>query len=85
MREYYHEHLAPASDVDLFLYGLNEEQALEKIIQIERNIKDSILHEVTTIRTKNAITIASQVRARGQKYFSMQSLRSSAENFIQKK
>ncbi|KAG9236672.1 hypothetical protein BJ875DRAFT_524495 [Amylocarpus encephaloides] len=60
MREYYHEHLAPASDVDLFLYGMNEEQALEKIKQIERRIKDSILHEVTTIRTKNAITIASQ-------------------------
>ncbi len=64
MREYYHEHLAPASDVDLFLYGLNEEQALEKIKQIERNIKDSILHEITTIRTKNAITIASQYPTR---------------------
>jgi Ankyrin repeats (3 copies) len=64
MREYYHEHLAPASDVDLFIYGLNEEQALEKIKQIERNIKDSILHETTTIRTKNAITIASQYPTR---------------------
>ena len=60
MREYYHEHLAPASDVDLFLYGMNEEEALAKIKQIEQRIKDSILHEVTTIRTKNAITIASQ-------------------------
>jgi hypothetical protein len=64
MREYYHQHLAPASDVDLFLYGLNEEQALEKIKQIERSIKDSILHETTTIRTKNAITIASQYPVR---------------------
>ncbi|KAE8441442.1 hypothetical protein EG329_004968 [Mollisiaceae sp. DMI_Dod_QoI] len=64
MREYYHEHLAPASDVDLFLYGLNEQQALEKIKQIEKNIKDSILHETTTIRTKNAITIASQYPTR---------------------
>jgi hypothetical protein len=64
MREYYHEHLAPASDVDLFLYGLNEEQAIEKIKQIERSIKDSILHETTTIRTKNAITIASQYPTR---------------------
>jgi hypothetical protein len=34
LREYYHEHLAPASDVDLFIYGLNEEQGLEKIRQI---------------------------------------------------
>ena len=64
LREYYHEHLAPASDVDLFLYGLNEEQALQKIEQIERSIKDSILHEVTTIRTKNAVTIASQYPTR---------------------
>ncbi|RDL39383.1 uncharacterized protein BP5553_03723 [Venustampulla echinocandica] len=64
MREYYHEHLAPASDVDLFLYGLNEEEAMEKIEQIERCIQDSILHEVTTIRTKNAITIASQYPTR---------------------
>lgn len=64
LREYYHEHLAPASDVDLFIYGLNEEQALEKIKQIERNVKDSILHETTTIRTKNAITIASQYPTR---------------------
>ncbi|KAK0126771.1 hypothetical protein ONS95_008352 [Cadophora gregata] len=64
LREYYHEHLAPASDVDLFLYGLNEEEGLEKIKQIEKNIKDSILHETTTIRTKNAITIASQYPTR---------------------
>jgi hypothetical protein len=64
LREYYHEHLAPASDVDLFIYGLNEEQALKKIKQIEKNIKDSILHETTTIRTKNAITIASQYPTR---------------------
>lgn len=64
MRQYYHENLAPASDVDLFLYGMNEEQALEKIKQIEQRVKDSILHEVTTIRTKNAITIASQYPTR---------------------
>jgi ankyrin repeat protein len=64
LREYYHEKLAPASDVDLFLYGLNEEQAKEKIIQIEQSIRDAILTETTTIRTKNAITIASQYPTR---------------------
>jgi hypothetical protein len=47
LREYYHEHLAPASDVDLFLYGLTAEQAIEKIKEIETRIKDSILHETT--------------------------------------
>lgn len=64
LREYYHQKLAPASDVDLFLYGLTEEQALEKIKQIEQRIRDSILTETTTIRTKNAITIASQYPTR---------------------
>jgi Ankyrin repeats (3 copies) len=60
LRTYYHDVFTPASDVDLFLYDLTEDQALEKIKSIERAIKDSILTETTTIRTKNAITIASK-------------------------
>ncbi|OQV00178.1 Ankyrin repeat-containing protein [Cladophialophora immunda] len=64
LRAYYHEKLAPASDVDLFLYGLNEKQAIEKIRQIETKIRDSILAETTTIRTKNAITIVSEYPTR---------------------
>jgi len=64
LRKYYHQILAPASDVDLFLYGLTEEQAVEKIKQIEQRIRDSILEETTTIRTKNAITIASRYPTR---------------------
>ena len=48
---YYHEKLAPASDVDLFIYGLNEEQAIEKIKQIEASIRDSILEETTVSST----------------------------------
>ena len=54
----------PASDVDLFLYGLNEEQAIEKIKQIEQAIRDAILNECTVVRTKYAITIASQYPTR---------------------
>lgn len=57
LREFYHEKFCPASDVDLFIYGLTEEQAIEKIKQIEESIRDSILTETTTVRTKNAITI----------------------------
>lgn len=64
LREFYHEQFAPASDVDLFLYGLTEEQAIEKIRHIENKIKGSILYETTTIRTKNTITIASQYPTR---------------------
>ena len=63
-REWYHEKFAPASDVDLFLYGLTEEQAIGKIKQIEAAIRDSVLVETTTVRTKNAITIASQYPTR---------------------
>ncbi|KAJ5159781.1 uncharacterized protein N7482_006785 [Penicillium canariense] len=64
LRQYYHEEFAPASDVDLFLYGLTEAQALEKIKDIEDKIRNTILYETTTIRTKNTITIASQYPTR---------------------
>ena len=63
-RKWYHEELAPESDIDIFLYGLDEEGALEKIKGIERHVRDSILQETTTIRTKNAITIVSQYPSR---------------------
>lgn len=64
LREYYHEKFCPASDVDLFLYGLDHDQAIEKIKEIERSIKDALLNEVTVVRTKYAITIASQYPVR---------------------
>ncbi|KAI0404447.1 ankyrin repeat protein [Xylaria palmicola] len=64
LRQYYHEKFCPASDVDLFLYGLNEEQAVQKIKDIEIRIRDAILSEVTVVRTKNAITICSQYPTR---------------------
>lgn len=60
LRTYYHEKLAPASDVDLFLYGLTEQQAIEKIKHIEQSIRNSVLSETTVVRTKNAITIISE-------------------------
>lgn len=64
LREYYHEKFCPASDVDLFLYGLTHEQAIEKIKQIEKAVRDALLNEVTVVRTKYAITIASQYPVR---------------------
>ncbi|KAI1137936.1 ankyrin [Hypoxylon sp. FL0543] len=64
LRTYYHEKFCPASDVDLFLYGLNEAQAIEKIKDIETRIRDAILSEVIVVRTKNAITICSQYPTR---------------------
>ncbi|OJD23371.1 hypothetical protein ACJ73_05275 [Blastomyces percursus] len=56
--------IAPSSDVDLFLYGLDEEQAIEKIKQIEKCIRNSILEEVSVIRTRNALTIVSKYPTR---------------------
>ncbi|TLD12007.1 uncharacterized protein PgNI_03234 [Pyricularia grisea] len=64
LREYYHEKLCPASDVDLFIYGLTEDEAIEKIKEIEASVKDSLLTECTTVRTKHAITICSQYPTR---------------------
>ncbi|ATY58270.1 ankyrin repeat [Cordyceps militaris] len=64
LREYYHEKFCPASDVDLFLYGLTHDEAVEKIHTIEQAIRDAILSEVTVVRTKYAITIASQYPVR---------------------
>ncbi|GKT40101.1 uncharacterized protein ColSpa_00282 [Colletotrichum spaethianum] len=64
LRGYYHEKFCPASDVDLFLYGLTHEEAIEKIKDIETSVRDAILNEVTVVRTKYAITIASQYPTR---------------------
>ena len=53
-REYYHQKLAPSSDVDLFIYGLDEAAAVEKIKQIETRIHNSILSETTASHTSYA-------------------------------
>lgn len=64
LREFYHEKFSPASDVDLFLYGMSEEEAIDRIRQIETAVRDAILSEVTVVRTKHAITICSQYPTR---------------------
>lgn len=47
--EYYHQTLAPSSDIDLFIWGLDEAAALEKIKQIESSVRNAILEEVTVL------------------------------------
>jgi hypothetical protein len=64
LREYFHQKFCPASDVDLFLYGLTEDQAIDKIKQIEARIRGALLDEVTVVRTIYALTIASQYPVR---------------------
>jgi hypothetical protein len=51
---------APATDVDLYLYGLTDDDALAKIRQIERSVRRVCLFKTTTVRTRNSLTIASQ-------------------------
>ncbi|KAI9164272.1 hypothetical protein H9P43_008101 [Blastocladiella emersonii ATCC 22665] len=50
----------PSSDVDLFIYGLDEDAAKEKMEQIYNSIMDAIPFEVVVIRTPLACTIVSQ-------------------------
>lgn len=53
---------ASSSDIDLFLYGLTEEAALKKIVEIENCVRKSQRLEKgagLTLRTENAITFVS--------------------------
>ncbi|KAG8887776.1 hypothetical protein FRB98_009036 [Tulasnella sp. 332] len=60
IRKYYHSEAYPASDIDLFLYGMTPEQAEEKCKAIFAAVRDSVPWEVTTVRTKNAVSIHCQ-------------------------
>ncbi|KLO11509.1 ankyrin [Schizopora paradoxa] len=60
IRKYFHSKAFPTSDVDMFLWGLNAEQAEAKITQIYEAVRDSVPWEVTCVRTKHAVSIHSQ-------------------------
>jgi hypothetical protein len=59
-KQYYHEKAYPASDVDLFVYGLNEEGAKNKLTEIYQAVCDAVPYDVVAIRSKHAITLVSQ-------------------------
>ncbi|KAJ3508217.1 hypothetical protein NLJ89_g5876 [Agrocybe chaxingu] len=50
----------PKADVDLFLWGLNEEQAKEKMVQIYEAIRKAAPWKTIVIRKKNTISIYSR-------------------------
>lgn len=56
----HHRSLVPTIPVDLFLYGLEDIDAVEKLIHIEECIKKAVGSDVLTIRTAQRITIVSQ-------------------------
>ncbi|KAF8999457.1 hypothetical protein BDQ17DRAFT_1328336 [Cyathus striatus] len=64
VRKWYHTTKYPASDVDLFLWGMNAEQASyfaeNKIVQIYEAVRDSVPWDVTCVRTKHTVSIHSQ-------------------------
>ncbi|KAI9597685.1 ankyrin repeat-containing domain protein [Syncephalis fuscata] len=60
IRQYYHSTAYGGSDIDLFIYGLDEEQAKIKMDEIYTSVRDSIPWEVTCIRSKNVVTLVSQ-------------------------
>ncbi|PPQ88912.1 hypothetical protein CVT25_009147 [Psilocybe cyanescens] len=60
IRKYYHSNAYPTSDVDLFLWGMTPDQAEIKIKEIYEAVRDSVLWDVTCIRTKHTASIHSQ-------------------------
>ncbi|KAI0337566.1 ankyrin [Trametopsis cervina] len=60
LRKHFHSYAYPASDVDLFLYGLSPAEAEVKINAIYEAVRDSVPWDVTCIRTKHTVSIHSQ-------------------------
>ena len=67
LRTFYHEQLSPSSDIDLFIWGLDEPAAIEKVRQIESSIRNVIREEVTVrqIRLPNTSRAEDTARSFG--------------------
>lgn len=59
-RKYFHDEFLPGSDIDLFLYGLTEEQAKEKLLEIYDAVQAASPFTVRAVRSTHAITLVSQ-------------------------
>src|SRR6266540_4296753 len=60
IREYYHEKAYGSSDIDLFIYGLDEKAAMKKMLEVYDVVSNSVPWEATCVRNKNCVTIVSQ-------------------------
>ncbi|KAI0824362.1 ankyrin [Trametes gibbosa] len=60
MRKYFHGSAFPASDIDLFMYGMTPEQAEAKMQVVYEAVRNSVPWDVTCIRTKHTVSIHSQ-------------------------
>lgn len=59
-RKYFHDTKYGGIDVDLFIYGLDEEKAKEKMVEIAQCITGNCLYPVRFVRTSHSITIVNQ-------------------------
>jgi hypothetical protein len=59
-RKYLHDELFSGSDIDLFIWGLNEEQANKKLVEIYEAISVCCPFEVICFRSAYAVTMVSK-------------------------
>ncbi len=59
-RQWFHDIKYKTSDIDLYIYGLDEDQATQKLYEIYESVKKVVPKECTCIRSSRAITIVSQ-------------------------
>jgi len=59
-REYFHDEFLPGSDIDLFLYGIDETQAEKKLMDIYEAVQAACPYTVRAFRSAYAITLVSQ-------------------------
>lgn len=57
---FYHQETYPGSDIDLFIYGLDEEAAELKMIEIYETISKTLPQKTMAVRSKNCVTIVCQ-------------------------
>ena len=59
-REWYHDVAYKSSDIDLFTYGLDDEAAKQKMVEIYEVVRNAVPYEVACFRSKHCVTILSQ-------------------------
>lgn len=60
LRKYFHDEFLPGSDIDLFLYGISEEDAKKKLLEIYDAVQAASPFPVRCFRSTHAITLVSQ-------------------------
>lgn len=59
-RKYFHDEAYPGSDIDLFLYGLDQKAAEEKILHIYDAVREACPFDVICFRSAHSVSIVSQ-------------------------